>query len=46
MAKNKNKNKNKKKATGKTPAPYNDQLGENPSEGRAERKMYEEYRDM
>ncbi|MGI6778584.1 MAG: hypothetical protein ACOX7R_11420 [Acetivibrionales bacterium] len=46
MAKQKNKNRNRKKASRKSPAPNNDQLGENPAEGRLERKKYEEYRDI
>lgn len=46
MGKKKNRNKGKKKATGQSPEFHNDQLGENSSEGRMERKSYEEYRDV
>lgn len=37
-ARKKEEKKKKAKATGRTPESYNDQLGENPSEGRLERE--------
>ena len=46
MADKKAKKKKKKKASGQSPEFFNDQLGENPSQGRTEKRHTRDFREF